>query len=76
MAIIESKNNVHKSDIDNLLDQKIADFKKLFPKYSKHSIYLAMAGFSFEKGLQECAQELGIAVIRLKRDCASKRKED
>ena len=67
IAIIEIKYKAKDLDIDNVV-QKAESFRYWFPKYQKHTIYLGLAGLSFQKEVALKAKDKGIAVIRQKGD--------
>ena len=64
IGIIEVKFKAHhETDIPKIL-RKVETFRKNFPKYKDHTIYLGLASMSFYPELeQECVNE-GIAVIK------------
>lgn len=63
VAIIETKHNVQKSDIDELTTKKVESYRKLFPKYADYNLILGMAGTSFSKDMQDYASVKGVAVL-------------
>jgi len=63
VGIIEVKFKAHDNDIPKVI-KKAETFRKNFPKYKNHKIYLGFASMSFFSELeQECINE-GIAVIK------------
>jgi hypothetical protein len=64
VALIEAKNRIHPNFIEELAVEKIAEFRKFFPLYKNHKVYLGIAGFSFSKAVLEKAKMYGVGVIR------------
>ncbi|MDR2554811.1 MAG: hypothetical protein LBC64_05220 [Fibromonadaceae bacterium] len=64
VALIEIKYKARKDDPVEMVDQKVSNFRFLFPEYAKHKIYLGLAGFSFEKSAVKKAKELGIGLLK------------
>ena len=71
IAIIETKHNVHEGDIDDLMTTKVNNFRSFFPNDAKHKIYLGIAGFAFDKKVQNIAVKHGIAVLKQKGETVS-----
>jgi hypothetical protein len=69
VAIIEAKYRARESAIEQVL-QKATNFRSLFPQYMDYKIVLGLAGLSFEEGVAEKAQELGIGVVKFVGDTA------
>ena len=63
VAIVEVKYKARKDDIDKLIN-KLPNFRKLYPQYKSHGVYLGLAAMSFEKGVEEETVKNGIAVIK------------
>jgi hypothetical protein len=63
-ALIEAKNRIHQDFVKKLAEEKLANFKKYYPNYSKGKIYLGIAGFSFDERVLEEAEKCGIGIIR------------
>ncbi len=70
IAIIETKHKVHPGDVDKLINKKLVSFRRLFPQYKNHTIYLGMGGLSFPKDVAENALSNGVIVIKQKGDVA------
>lgn len=68
VANIEIKHKVHPADLENLLHQKLPNFRASYPIYSGIKIFLGIAGMSFPKSVLENAEKAGIAVLRQKGD--------
>jgi len=64
VALIEIKYKGRKDDLSKMINQKITNFKYLFPQYAKHKIYLGLGGFSFEKNVAREAEKLGIGLLK------------
>ena len=63
VCIVEIKYRARKFHIDDTID-KARTFRKNFPTYAGHQIYLALGAMSFDKNVeQECINK-GIAVIK------------
>jgi len=64
-AVIEVKYNAKP---DNILIDKLIErvdiFKKLYPEYKNHNIYLGVAAMSFKSGLETKLHNAGIATIK------------
>jgi hypothetical protein len=64
LAIIEVKHRFRLSDLHVLLDRKLPNFYTLYPEYSDgKTIYLGIAGFSFDDGVVEEAISRGIGIL-------------
>jgi len=67
-CIIETKSRAREDDIKDLVENKAAKFKALFPIFANHKLYLGIASMSFEKGVREKAKKLGIGILKPKGD--------
>jgi hypothetical protein len=63
IAIIEVKHRFRKSDLHTLIHRKLPNFRELCPEYQGKTIYLGIAGFSFDDGVVEEARAKGIGVL-------------
>jgi len=63
-AIIEIKYKARKGDPKQIVNQKVSNFRFLFPDYAKLKIYLGLAAFTFEESAEKEAKELGIGLLR------------
>ena len=63
-AIIEIKYKAREDDPKQIVNQKISNFRFLFPEYAKLKIYLGLGAFSFEKSVEQEAKELGIGLLK------------
>jgi Holliday junction resolvase-like predicted endonuclease len=68
IAIIEIKYRVHQDFLNTLATSKVENFRKLFPMYAKHKIYLGIASMSFNKEVISEAKKLGIGILKQKGD--------
>jgi len=64
VAIIETKHRIHPKFVKELAEERLPKFRELWPEYSKHKIYLGIAGFSFNQKVLEEAKKYGICVLR------------
>ncbi|MDR3181814.1 MAG: hypothetical protein LBT89_02670, partial [Planctomycetaceae bacterium] len=60
----EVKYKFRRVDLKKLIKRKMRNFRILCPEYSDKNIFLAIAGLSFEDGVNAEARELGIAVLQ------------
>ncbi len=63
VVIVEVKYKVRTEDIEKLLNQKIPNFRKLFPRYSNFYIQGAIAGLTIEKKAIELGKKYGFYII-------------
>ena len=68
VCIIETKSRAREEDIKDLVENKAAKFKKLFPIFANHKLYLGIAAISFEEDAKEKARKLGIGILKPKGD--------
>ena len=68
IAIIETKYKAHKSDLENLLQKKYENFKKLYPQYSNYVHHLGLASFHINSDLKEEALKNNVMVLQRKGD--------
>jgi len=64
VAIIEAKNRIHPDFIKEIAEKKVAQFRKYFPLYKNHALYLGVAGFSFDESVEQEAKKYGVGIIR------------
>ena len=67
-CIIETKSRARENDIKDLIENKAAKFKKLFPIFANHKLFLGIAVMSFEESAKEEAKNLGIGILKPKGD--------
>jgi len=65
-ALIEVKNRIHPNFIDEMMTEKLVQFKKHFKEIPNPKIYLGIAGLSFPKATVEKANKYGIGIISQK----------
>jgi LDH2 family malate/lactate/ureidoglycolate dehydrogenase len=65
LAIIEVKHRVEKSDINELLNDKLEKVKKFYPKHKNYKILLGIGGMCFEDGVEDEAKKNGIGIIKV-----------
>lgn len=63
VAIVEVKYKADPDDVEDLLNRKIPDFKKLFPYYKDFKIYGAIAGLAMPNNTKQSAIENGFFVL-------------
>jgi len=66
VVIIEIKYKLHKKDINNLLNKKIINFKKLYPEYKNYNHHLGLASFKIHNNIKQEALESGIMILQRK----------
>lgn len=64
MCLIEVKYRFHVRDLDDLLNRKVANFRKLFPEYGGHRLHLALATFAADDEVKRLATAQGVAVLQ------------
>jgi len=63
-AFIEVKYNAKPDNIDiTNLGARVEKFKRLFPAYKNHNIYLGVAALSFKRGFARKLRNAGVATI-------------
>jgi len=63
VAIIEVKFRVRDKHVDKVM-QKVKPFRKRFPEYKNHKVYLGLASMVFDEDIENKCKENGIAVIK------------
>ncbi len=63
LVVIEVKTTVKKEDVDWFLE-KMSRFKEWFPKYKRYKVYGAIAGISFDEGVDRYAYRRGLFVLK------------
>jgi hypothetical protein len=64
VAIIEAKNRIHPHFIAEIAEKKTVQFRRNFHEYKNYHLYLGVAGFSFDKTVEEEAKKYGVGIIR------------
>ena len=70
VVIVETKYKFHPNDVKKIKNQKIKNFRKLFPNYRDYKIYGAIAGFKIPKEAVERAKEDGLFILKRVGDIA------
>ncbi|MDR3013050.1 MAG: hypothetical protein LBU70_07555, partial [Chitinispirillales bacterium] len=47
VAIIEAKYRIHSDFVEQFVNKKLKQFRRFFPMYQNHAVYLGIAGMSF-----------------------------
>ncbi|GHV60829.1 hypothetical protein FACS1894195_0270 [Bacteroidia bacterium] len=68
IAIIEIEYFAQPDFLTTLTTKKVQNFRKLFPNYAKHKIYLGIASMSFNAEVIKGAKKLGIGILQQKGD--------
>jgi len=63
LVIIEVKFRVRDKHVDKML-KKVKPFRKRFPEYKNHNVYLGLASMVFDKDIEDKCKENGIAIIK------------
>ena len=63
-VIIEVKYRAHLNDIQDLLANKPAAFRKIYTEYNHHKLYLGLASLVISEEIKQKAQEAGIFFAR------------
>ena len=66
--IIEVKYKAHPKDLQRLIHQKAANFRRLFPAYGKHSHHLGLASFYMDDKIVRDALGQGVTLLQRKGD--------
>ncbi|MDR3012335.1 MAG: hypothetical protein LBU70_03905, partial [Chitinispirillales bacterium] len=64
VAIIEVKNRIHPKFVKDLVEKRLAMFRKTFSLFQNHKAYLGIAGFSFDDAVIKEAKEYGVGIIK------------
>jgi hypothetical protein len=64
VAIIEIKYTARKGYPAIMVNQKVPNFRTLFPDYAGYKIYLGLGALSISKEVAKEAKELGIGLLR------------
>jgi hypothetical protein len=64
VAIIEVKYTARKGYPAIMVNQKVPNFRILFPDYANYKIYLGLGALSISKEVAEEAKKLGIGLLR------------
>jgi hypothetical protein len=64
VALVEIKYTARKGYPATMVEQKVPNFRTLFPDYANYKIYLGIGAFSFEESAVKEAKELGIGLLK------------
>jgi hypothetical protein len=64
IAIIEVKYKADSNYPKKMIEQKVPNFKTLFPEYANHKIYLGLGSLSFDDYVISKAKEYGIGLLK------------
>jgi len=67
LVIIEVKFRVREKHVDKVM-KKVKPFRKRFPEYQNHKVYLGLASMVFDEDIVSKCKENGIAVIKQEGD--------
>jgi len=68
VCMIEAKYRARRGDVVELAEIKVEKFRKLFPLYANHKLYLGIGAMAFEKGVEAEAKARGIGILRANGD--------
>lgn len=68
IAIIEVKYKAHQNDLEQLLNKKYENFKKLYPEYAHYRHHLGLASFHINDELKNDALSSGVTILQRKGD--------
>jgi len=68
VCMVEAKYRARKGDVVELAEVKVEKFRKLFPLYANHKLYLGIGAMAFEKGVEAEARARGIGIMRANGD--------
>ena len=68
LALIETKYKAHENDVDNLVNKKYNNFKKLYPEYKDYNHHLGLASFYINDETKEKALNNNIMILQRKGD--------
>ena len=66
LALIETKYKAHKNDVDDLINKKYTNFKKLYPEYKDYNHHLGLATFKINDDLKQKALENSVMILQRK----------
>ena len=68
IAIIETKYKAHENDLDDLINKKHTNFKKLYPQYDNYTHHLGLASFYINDDTKEKALNNNVMILQRKGD--------
>jgi hypothetical protein len=63
IAIIEVKYKARLTDVENLINKQLPDFKTVFKEYKNYTIYLGIAGMTIDDEAIDYAKNNGVGVL-------------
>ena len=66
LAIIETKYKAHENDLDDLINKKHQNFKKLYPQYNDYTHHLGLASFYINDNTKEKALKNNVMILQRK----------
>jgi Holliday junction resolvase-like predicted endonuclease len=66
LAIIETKYKAHENDLDDLINKKHTNFKKLYPQYDNYTHHLGLASFYINDDTKEKALKNNVMILQRK----------
>jgi len=66
IAIIETKYKAHENDLDDLINKKHKNFKKLYPQYDDYTHHLGLASFYINDDTKEKALNNNVMILQRK----------
>ena len=66
LALIETKYKAHENDIDDLINKKYNNFKKLYPEYKDYNHHLGLASFFISDETKEKALNNNVMILQRK----------
>jgi len=68
LLIIEAKYKAHDNDLDDLINKKHMNFKKLYPEYNDYVQHLGLASFYINDDIKEKALSSNVMILQRKGD--------
>jgi Holliday junction resolvase-like predicted endonuclease len=66
LALIETKYKAHENDVDDLINKKYNNFKKLYPEYKDYNHHLGLASFFISDQTKERALNNNVMILQRK----------
>ena len=66
LALIETKYKAHENDVDDLINKKYNNFKKLYPEYKDYNHHLGLASFFISDETKEKALNNNVMILQRK----------
>jgi len=68
VCVVEVKHKAHESDLRRMLDEKVPNFRRLFPEHAERRHRFALAAFHIHDDLKKAALAQGVTVLQRKGD--------